>query len=101
MISKEVEVPLPDGNTAMVQTFDENAVSFVSFNDILYNRNFFVVHRELHYELDDGRLETKREEMVSYFGKVDDTGKRRQFYCESTFAPVMTNKNALLIMNVG
>jgi len=101
MISKEVEVPTPNGKTVMVETFDTNAVSFVALNDILYNRNFFVVHRELNYmDEDSGKMDTKKEEMVSYFGKVDDTQKRVNFYCESTFAPVMTNPNALLILNV-
>jgi hypothetical protein len=101
MISKEVAVPTDKHNTMLVETFDTNSVSFVAFNDNLLNKNFLSVHRELNYMGDNGVPITERQESVAYFGKVDDTQKRQNFYCESTYAPVLLNDKALVILNVG
>jgi hypothetical protein len=50
---------------------------------------------------DGGLPVTEKQESVAYFGDVDDTRKRQNFYCESTYAPVLLNEHALVILNVG
>jgi len=100
MISKEVEVPMPDHKTVLIETFDTNAVSFVAFNDMLLNKNFLAVHRELFYEDEvSGIISVTKEESVAYFGNVDSSKKKRDFFCESTYSPVLLNEHALVILD--
>ena len=73
MIHKQVEVTLPDHRTTLIETFDTNAVSFVAYNDMLLNKNFLAIHRELNYMDENGTNNVIKEESVAYFGKVDDT----------------------------
>jgi len=99
--SKKLVVPNSDGQEVLIETFDENAVSFLSLKNYNNEPNFRNVHKTLYYVDDDGNTIDIQKEVFAYIGGADTSKKRLEMFCESFYAPIVENSDALYILNVG